>query len=306
MNGKISSLNFKQKVGRYQLSIYWTFMKLFIDLISCMKMSRLNLFRYSLGGAALDWCQSLPTASINSLTGFHTTFNSFCKDYFPAEHLYESCCDEFSLFHEASVGPENHVCDEAFTVEESIFYENLEALNDIHYVIPSTETSDIISDTSVLLDVHKDQHASCENSEFIEQMLSTVDSSPGYGVEADVLGSPAMMKKTLFLKKRWLWRRILLFSFKRFPMIYFYLGLKRKIICMNNQKQQLLLSLKWIFLTKPSWGRKSSKNVLNIDSQYIPRDNSNNTEIPLTRMRLSLSLFFLLQLQLQTCALMKK
>jgi hypothetical protein len=152
---------------------------------------QINLFRYSLGGAALDWCQSLPTASINSLTGFHTAFNSFCKDYFPAECLYENCCDEFSLLHEASAGPEDHVCDEAFTVEESIFYENLEALNDIHYVIPSTEASDIISDTSVLLDVHKDQRASCENSEFIEQMLSTVDSSPGYGVEANVPSSPA-------------------------------------------------------------------------------------------------------------------
>jgi hypothetical protein len=32
-------------------------------------------------------------------------------------------------------------------------------------------------------------------------------------------------------------------------MIYFYLGLKRKILCMNNHKQQLPLSLKWIFLT---------------------------------------------------------
>jgi cation transport ATPase len=31
-------------------------------------------------------------------------------------------------------------------------------------------------------------------------------------------------------------------------MIYFYLGLKRKILCKNNQKQQLPLSLKWIFL----------------------------------------------------------
>jgi hypothetical protein len=112
------------------------------------------------------------------LTSFHTTFNSFCKDYFLVGHLYEICHDEFSFFHEASTGPENHVCYEAFTVEEIIRYENLEALNDIHYVIPSIETVDVNSNTSILLDVHKDQHASCENSEFIEHMLSTVDSSP--------------------------------------------------------------------------------------------------------------------------------
>ena len=51
---------------------------------------QIKIFGYLLGGASLDWCQSLPTASINSLTGFHTSFNSFCKDYFLAEHLYES------------------------------------------------------------------------------------------------------------------------------------------------------------------------------------------------------------------------
>jgi hypothetical protein len=101
------------------------------------------------------------------------------------------------LFDEASAGPEDHVCDEAFTVEESIFYENLEVLYDIHYVIPSTEASDIISDTSVLLDVHKDQHASCENSKFIEQMLPTTNNSLGYGVEAYVLGSPAYDEEDL-------------------------------------------------------------------------------------------------------------
>jgi hypothetical protein len=100
--------------------------------------------------------------------------------------LYENYCDEFSLLHKASAGLEDHVCDEAFTVEESICYENLEALDDISYVSPSTKAYDIISDTTIPLDVHKDQHASCENSKFIEQMLSIVDGSPEYRVEADV------------------------------------------------------------------------------------------------------------------------
>jgi hypothetical protein len=103
--------------------------------------------------------------------------------------LYENYCDEFSLLHKASVSPEDHVCDDAFTVEERICYENLEALDDINYVSPSTEASDIILDTYVPLDVHKDQHASCNNYEFIEHMLSIVDGSPEYRVEVDVPSS---------------------------------------------------------------------------------------------------------------------
>jgi hypothetical protein len=122
----------------------------------------------------------LPTASIRSLIGFHTAFNSFCKDYFPADCLYENCCEEFSLLHEASTGPEDQVHDEAFTVEESICQENIGVLNDINCVIPRMEASDIISDASILLDIHNDQHTSCGNCEFIEQMWSMVDDSPGY------------------------------------------------------------------------------------------------------------------------------
>jgi hypothetical protein len=163
---------------------------------------QIKLFRYSLKGAALDWCRSLPTASIHSLTDFHTTFNSFCKDYYPADCLYENYCEEFSLLHEASAGPVDHVCDEAFTVEESIGYENIEVLNDINYVSPRTKASDIISDASFLLDVHKDQHASCEIYEFIEQMWSIVDGSPGYRVEADVPRNPVYDDEDLPIFKK--------------------------------------------------------------------------------------------------------
>jgi hypothetical protein len=117
--------------------------------------------------------------------------------------LYENCCEEFSLLHEASAGPADHVCDEALTVEESICCENIEVLNDINCVSPRTEASDIISDASVLLDVHEDQHASCEDYEFIEQMWSMVDGSPKYRVEADIPSSLLLRTKTFpFLKKR--------------------------------------------------------------------------------------------------------
>jgi hypothetical protein len=70
---------------------------------------QINLFKYSLEGVARDWCRSLPIASIVSLTGFHATFNSFCKEYFSAEYLYESCCDEFSLLHKDSTSHESQI-----------------------------------------------------------------------------------------------------------------------------------------------------------------------------------------------------
>jgi hypothetical protein len=44
-----------------------------------------------------------------------------------------------------------------------------------------------------------------------------------------------------------LWKRILLFSSRGFLTIYFYLGLKRKRLCMSSQNQQVPLSLKWKF-----------------------------------------------------------
>jgi hypothetical protein len=163
---------------------------------------QIKLFRYSLKGAALEWCRSLPTASICSLAGFHTAFNSFCKDYYPAIRLFENCCEEFSSLHEASVGPEDHVHDEALTVEESICCENIEVLDDINCVSPRMEASDIISDAYVLLDLHEDQHASCGDYDFAEQMWFMVDGSPEYRVEADVPSSSSHDDEDpLFLKE---------------------------------------------------------------------------------------------------------
>jgi hypothetical protein len=163
---------------------------------------QINIFRYSLKGAALEWCRSLPTASIRSLAGFHTTFNSFCKDYYPVVRLFESCCEDFSSLHEASFGPKDHVHDEALTMEESICCEKIEVLNDMSGVSSRMEASDIISDVSVLFDVHEDQHASCGDYEFAEQMWFMVDGSPKYRVEADVPSSSAHDDEDpLFLKE---------------------------------------------------------------------------------------------------------
>jgi hypothetical protein len=157
----------------------------------------IKLFKYSLKGVVLEWCRSLPAASIRSLTSFHTSFNSFCKDYYPADCLFENCCEDFSLLHEAFASPEDHVHDKSFTMEESICHEKIEVLNDINCVSPRTEASCTISDAPVLLDVHNYQHASCENYEFIEKMWSIVDGLPRYRVEVDVPSSPAYDDKDL-------------------------------------------------------------------------------------------------------------
>jgi hypothetical protein len=153
---------------------------------------QINIFRYSLEGIARDWCRSLPIASIISLTGFHAAFNSFCKEYFSVERLFEGCCDEFSLLHKDSSSHESLICDEAFIVEENIYHEDHEVLNDIHYDSNNTETSGIISDVSVVLNIHEDQHVSSEYSDVEEQVYSAVDISPDYEAEID----DKLVKKT--------------------------------------------------------------------------------------------------------------
>jgi hypothetical protein len=76
------------------------------------------------------------------------------KEYFPAKCLFEECCDEFSLLHKDASSHESQICDEEFTEEEKIHHEDQEVLNDIHYVNNNTETSGIISDVSVVLNVN--------------------------------------------------------------------------------------------------------------------------------------------------------
>jgi hypothetical protein len=146
---------------------------------------QINIFKYSLQGIAHDWCRSLPIASIISLIGFHAAFNSFCKDYFLAEYLYENCCDEFSLLYKYSSYHKYHIYDEVVIVEESIFHEDHEVLNDIHYDRNNIETSGIISYVSVVLSVHEYQHVSSEYPNVEEQVYSVEYFSPDYTTEID-------------------------------------------------------------------------------------------------------------------------
>jgi hypothetical protein len=50
-------------------------------------------------------------------------------------------------------------------------------LNNIHYDRNNTETSDVISDVSVVLNIHEDQHLSFEYSDDKEKVYSAVDIS---------------------------------------------------------------------------------------------------------------------------------
>jgi hypothetical protein len=89
------------------------------------------------------------------------------------------------LFHEYSASHENHICVEVVTMEEIIFYEDLEVLDDIHYDKHSIETSGIILEVYVPLVVHAKHHISFENFEVKEQMFYAVDISPKYGTKRD-------------------------------------------------------------------------------------------------------------------------
>ena len=77
----------------------------------------------------------------------------------------------------------NHIYDEVVIVEERIFREEHEVLNDIHYDRNNIETFDIISDVFVVLSIHEDYHVSSEYSNVKEQVHFAVDISPDYESE---------------------------------------------------------------------------------------------------------------------------
>jgi hypothetical protein len=191
---------------------------------------QIKIFKYSLQGIAHDWCRSLPIASINSLTGFHAAFNSFCKDYFSAEYLYENCCDEFSLLYKDFACHKYHIYDEVVIVEESIFHEEHEVLNDIHYDRNNIEMSGIISDVSVVLSVHEDQHVSSEYPNVEEQVYSAEYFSPDYEAEIDEkLAAKAREDSSMF-----------------FPS---FSELKAEFVCsLIKEMQRIFLSWKLMFL----------------------------------------------------------
>jgi hypothetical protein len=137
---------------------------------------KIKIFRYSLKGAALDWCRSLPAASINSLKGFHDTFNLFCKDEFSADVLFPECCHEYSLFRQIN-GHEKYDCAEKSMVVEDTFLKDSKVLDDLHFDRKFVDTFDIISNVSIFSNLHKNQAMSFEISDDKEQIA--YGSSPG-------------------------------------------------------------------------------------------------------------------------------
>jgi hypothetical protein len=81
---------------------------------------KIKIFRFSLQGAALDWCRSLPTTNIISLKFFHDAFNLFCKDDLLDDALFPECCHEFNFFCQIN-GHEKFDCAEKYVVEENTF-----------------------------------------------------------------------------------------------------------------------------------------------------------------------------------------
>ena len=106
---------------------------------------QIKLFRYSLEGIALDWCWSLPKASISSLEDFHV----FCKDQFPNDFLYHECCHEFSLLNK------DLDCHEGYAEigDTSRYDQDIDDLQDVNHSIGDF---DIVPNASIVLSCDED------------------------------------------------------------------------------------------------------------------------------------------------------
>jgi hypothetical protein len=92
----------------------------FIDRLEIVHEDvQIKLFKFSLEGIALDWCRSLPSASVSSLADFHAAFHVFCKDHFPDDLLYPQCCHEFYLLNkDPNTHEDKHVSFEYSDIQE--------------------------------------------------------------------------------------------------------------------------------------------------------------------------------------------
>jgi hypothetical protein len=126
---------------------------------------KIKLFRYSLKGAALDWCRSLPASSIHSLASFHYAFHLFCKDEFPAESLFEDCCDEFEKHVQQEVVFSSVCQDENYVVKE-----DLHDTNDYNGNYIVVDASDLISVAPAAFDLHEETVREEDFSELFQEV----------------------------------------------------------------------------------------------------------------------------------------
>jgi hypothetical protein len=129
---------------------------------------QIRLFFFSLEGIACEWCRSLPNASVSSLTDFHSTFNSFCKELFPDDLLYPECCHEFHLLTKDSDVHEKYVA-----IENTLQYPEIV---DPHYD-SHEDALNIVSDSSIKDDCHDDQIIPSENFQDVEQIDKSTSNS---------------------------------------------------------------------------------------------------------------------------------
>jgi hypothetical protein len=72
----------------------------------------MKMFMYSLEGDARQWYRTLHASSISSLKDFHDVFYSHCKIIYPAERLFENCCEGYASYIQDSTSDSSSSDDE--------------------------------------------------------------------------------------------------------------------------------------------------------------------------------------------------
>jgi hypothetical protein len=72
----------------------------------------MKMFMYSLEGDVRQWYRTLPASSISSLKDFHDVFYSHCKIIYPAERLFENCCEGYVSYIQDSASDSSSSDDE--------------------------------------------------------------------------------------------------------------------------------------------------------------------------------------------------
>jgi hypothetical protein len=128
----------------------------FIDRLEIVHEDvKIKLFKFSLEGIGLDWCRSLPDASINSLAGFHSAFHEFCKDHFSVDLLFPDCCHEFNLLKSELQGE--------YAAEENTLHHDQEIIDSPHDNF--SDAFDIMSNASTDVCCHQDEIVPSEKFE---------------------------------------------------------------------------------------------------------------------------------------------
>ena len=158
----------------------------FIDRLEIVHEDvKIKLFKFSLEGIGLDWCRSLPDASINSLAGFHSAFHEFCKDHFSVDLLFPDCCHEFNLSKSELQGE--------YAAEENTLHHDQEIIDSPHDNL--SDAFDNISNASTDVCCHEDEIVPSEKFEDVEQNdILASDTFRSVKLEEDSLQFPCLQR----------------------------------------------------------------------------------------------------------------